>query len=333
MERETPLISVIVPVYNVEAYVADCLRSLAAQTYPRIEIIVVDDASTDGSGRICDAWAAEEDRIRLVRFPENRGLSAARNEGVRRAGGAFITFVDSDDFAEPELLEKLYQSLRQSGADISICRAEGLKVKNGPGGTYSREEAVNRMARRSCFLWTAWGKLYPAELVRRHPFDERAVCCEDLLFFYQMLKAVETVSFLPEPLYHYLCREGSLINSGIDRRRCTALSVLERICEDASGCFPAAEAGFRQIALNTSVRLAMQAVEGGTKDGRLFDYLNEFQRTVRRHFRWEALRLCPEKKDAAAELLLYAGAPLFWAFASAYRQMKSLQKNSGGRME
>ena len=117
MEGERPKISVIVPVYNVEAYVERCLASLAAQTYPHVEVVMVDDASTDGGGRICDAWAAREEGFHVVHLQENQGVSAARNEGSHRASGAYIAFVDSDDYVEPNLLEKLYQAL--TGREMS----------------------------------------------------------------------------------------------------------------------------------------------------------------------------------------------------------------------
>ena len=102
-----PKISVVVPVYNVEAYVEKCLASLAAQTYPNMEVIVVDDASADGGGSICDAWAARDRRFQVLHLPENQGLSAARNAGVRRAQGAYSAVVESDDYVVPSVLETL----------------------------------------------------------------------------------------------------------------------------------------------------------------------------------------------------------------------------------
>ena len=93
----------IVPVYNVEGYLEDCLESLLAQTYPSFEILLIDDASRDNSGAICDAYAARDSRVQVVHFPENRGPSAARNEGIRQARGAYISFVDADDRVEPDL--------------------------------------------------------------------------------------------------------------------------------------------------------------------------------------------------------------------------------------
>ena len=121
MEKSTPLISVIVPVYNVAPYVRKCLDSLLAQTYSEIEIIVVDDASTDESGSICDTYPVLDKRIQVIHFPVNRGLSAARNDGICRAKGLYAAFVDSDDYVEPDLLEMLYVCLLEKKADMSAC--------------------------------------------------------------------------------------------------------------------------------------------------------------------------------------------------------------------
>ena len=324
MEQGKPIISVIVPVYNVEPYVERCLKSITEQTYPNLEIIVVDDASTDRGGSICDICAAGDERIQVIHFPENKGLSAARNEGVRMATGAFISFVDSDDYAEPKMLELLYDNLREKEADISICGTKGLRGRSSSSGVYSRADAAACLARRAPFLWNAWGKLYPAELVKHVPFDRRALCCEDLVFFYQILKHTGRISYLPEQLYHYTHRENSIINSPINEKRCTVLSALDEICEDAAADFSDLEMGFRQIAMDTSVRLAMQTIEGDMAGRQVFEYLTRFQRSIQRHFHWKALVLSPGKKDVLAELLLYASTAVFWQTAVIYRWVKRM---------
>lgn len=321
-----PKISVIVPVYKVEAYVEKCLASLAGQTYPHIEVIVVDDCSPDGSGQICRGWAARDSRFQVIRLPENQGLSAARNEGIRRASGDYIAFVDSDDYTAPDLLEKLYQALAANHADISVCKDSGLGLKDGPLQVLSPSEAARCLAQRSLFLWTAWGKLFPAELVRQVYFEKQALCCEDFLFFYQILKRVRRVVYIPDLLYHYVYREGSLINRGITEERCMVLSVLEQICEDAAIHFPEAEAAFRQVALDTAARLFMQALEHGA-DGDIRDYRKRFRDHTRRHFSRRAFALCPDGRSRAAELALYAGAPAFEALAVVYLLIKSLRKS------
>lgn len=329
MGLERPRISVIVPVYKVEAYVEKCLASLAAQTYPNMEVIVVDDASPDGSGPLCDAWAARDRRFQVLHLSENQGLSAARNEGVRRASGAYTAFVDSDDYAEPGLLETLYRALTENQADVSVCGDDGLGLKTFPGQTFSAAETARCLARRSPFLWTAWGKLFPTELARQIPFDRQALCCEDLLFFYQILKRVQRIAYVPDPLYHYVYREGSLINNGVTEKRCVVLSVLDQICGDAAASFPEAEACFHQAALDTAARLAMQVMENGA-DGESRDYLKRFQADTRRHFSWKALTLCPDGKSAAAQLALQTGVPVFMALGEVYRLRKLLRYKGMG---
>ncbi len=324
-EWERPVISVIVPVYNVMPYIERCLESIAAQTWPYMEVIIVDDSSTDGSGRICDLWGEQDKRMEIVHLPENRGLSAARNEGVARARGAFITFIDSDDYVESDLLEKLYYSLRREEADISICGTDGIAGRNTPAVVYSREETIHCLARRSPFLWTAWGKLFPTALVKAHPFEKRAVCCEDLLFFYEIWKHVEKVSYIPDKLYHYVQRKDSLINRPIDSKRCIVLSVLDDICRDAAMNFPEMAYEFEQIAMDTGVRLAMEALEAGTAEGELLPYLKRFQESVRRHFSMSVLRHCPSFKSMTAQLSLYLDITVFRVLAITFQGMKVLQ--------
>ncbi len=234
-----PVISVVVPVYNGAGYLEACFASLAAQTYRRIEVIAVDDASTDKSGALCDRWAEKDPRFQAVHLPENRGPSGARNEGVRRAKGECLSFVDADDFAEPQLLERMYRRLTEAGADVCACGAEETRIKDGPPGVFSREEAVRCLARSQPFGFVPWGKLYRTALVKDCPFDEGIFYSEDLLFFYQLLREVQKIGFLPDRLYRYTTREGSLINSGVDEKKvyrpCRPGSDLQRRRQPISG--------------------------------------------------------------------------------------------------
>lgn len=322
MEGAYPKISIIVPVYNVEPYLERCLDSIAAQTYPNWEAILVDDGSTDGGGGICRRRAARDGRFQYAALPDNRGPSAARNEGVGRAAGELAVFIDSDDWVEPGLLEAMYRNWRETGADICACGNEGMGLEEGPPAVYSAEEAVECLARRAPFLWTAWGKLYPMGLVRETPFREEVLYSEDLLFFYQLLQRVERVSYIPDRLYHYTCRMGSLVNSGVNEKRCAVLPVLDGICAGAPARFsPKAVRCWELVALDTGARLAMQAVEGGA-DGPVGEYLKRFQGNIRRHFSWRALFCCREKKTAAAVLALRAHIGIFRAAACLYGRIK-----------
>ncbi len=317
-----PLISVIVPVYNVEDYIEACLDSLLSQTYQNAEFILVDDASTDGSLSICQSYAARDGRVRIFSLPENRGPSAARNEGLGRALGEFVSFVDSDDRAEPELLEKLYASLTETGADISACGADGICIKSGPAAVFSREEAVGCLARGFPFNLVPWGKLYRAKLLQGCFFDEKTFYSEDLLFLYEAIKRGERVSYIPDVLYHYTQRAGSQVQSGMTERKLTALFAQDSVCEDAAVEFPKALDGFRQFILESDRNMAVLAVKNGCEGGRTSHYLKLLQANVRRHFSRRALALCQSKKSAASILLLYASTALFRAAAGAATGLK-----------
>lgn len=319
------LISVVVPVYNAGPYLRQCLNSLAAQTYPHVEIILVDDGSSDGSDQVCREYAERDGRFQYVRLSANRGPSVARNVGVRQAAGAFISFVDADDYVEPGLLERLHCSLTRNGADISACGADGIRLEIGPARSYSRVEAVCCLAKGSPFNHVPWGKLYRTDLARSCPFDENVFYSEDLLFLYQALKRSGKVSYIPDVLYHYVNREGSQMHSGMSARKCTALAVQEVVCRDAATQFPEAEPHFRRLALETNRCMAMLAVKAGAEDGDVCAYLRRLRDDARRHFSWRALFLFPSKKDAAAVLALCAGAAVFRGTAAVFLRLKELR--------
>ena len=317
----------IVPVYNVEGYLEDCLESLLAQTYPSFEILLIDDASRDNSGAICDAYAARDSRVQVVHFPENRGPSAARNEGIRQARGAYISFVDADDRVEPDLLEKLYEALMEAGADVSACGADGIVLGSGPAAVYTREEAICCLARGVPFNLVPWGKLYRAELVKGSPFREDIFYSEDLLFLYLVLKQARRVSYRPDALYHYTQREGSQMQSGASERMLTAFAAQDFVCQDAARNFPDAAEDFRLLALEANRCLAVLTVKKGGEGGRTLLYLRRIRENTRRHFRWRVMTRCPRRRYAVALLALWASAEGFWAMAKLFAWAKRL----GGR--
>lgn len=325
MRQEKPMISVIVPVYNTEKYLVTCLNSLLAQTYPNLEILLIDDASTDQSGQVCEDYAARDRRLKVIHFPKNQGPSAARNEGIRRAEGGLISFVDADDHVEPDLLEKLYDALLENEADISICGADGIRIKDGAADTFSGKEAVCCLARGTPFNLVPWGKLYDARLVRACPFDERVFYSEDLLFLYKVFQRAKRVSYFPAQLYHYVNREDSQVHSGISDRKCTALFVHNQICRDAAVHFPEVLPDFQQIALDTNTRMAMFAMETDLPRRQLFGYLRRLCRNTRRHISRKSLMRCRERKVAAAAIILYAGEIPFYGMAVIYKQIKRIR--------
>lgn len=208
---EKPVISVIVPVYNVMKYIRQCLDSICAQTFSALEIILVDDGSTDESGSICDEYAKKDERIRVV-HQENQGLSAARNKGLELASCDFVGFIDSDDWIEPDTYQVLYNNLCVADADISTCALDNAPFDANTSVepiVYSREEAMYAALSNPFFGVFACNKLYKKELFKniRYPVGH---IYEDSYIILDLLELVERVVGTNAIKYHYIKRQDSI---------------------------------------------------------------------------------------------------------------------------
>lgn len=210
-------ISVIVPIYNVESYLSDCLESIIAQTYTDLEIILVDDGSPDRCGRICEEFAEKDERITVL-HKENGGVSSARNAGIDIAGGEYIAFVDSDDTLRPDMYRTLYELIVSAGADLAVCNntittREGKRVQQDykafEGRVFSGREAVGLCFKRKISV-TPWDKLYRRELFSKLRFPQKRVF-EDYILAPELYRSRKTVVFTDRPLYNYIIRPGSTI--------------------------------------------------------------------------------------------------------------------------
>ncbi len=212
-----PEISVIVPVYKVEAYLPRCVENLLSQTYKDFEIILVDDGSPDTCPAMCDAYAKKYSNIHAL-HKENGGLSDARNAGMTAAKGEYVTFVDSDDYVHPAYLEMLMQGIRQ-GADFSVCGftevydgngIEDLDTSRISVACVNAKEGLAEILYQGFHDVSACGILLPASLARKYPFPKGKLF-EDLYTTYKFYLAAETVAFIRVPLYYYFQRKGSIM--------------------------------------------------------------------------------------------------------------------------
>lgn len=223
------LISVIVPVYNVEKYIRKCIDSICAQTYRRLEIILVDDGSPDGCGAICDEYSDRDDRIRVI-HKENGGLSDARNAGIEAATGRYIGFVDSDDYIKPEMYETMLRRMKSENADMIICgllwvdeQGHILTEKQLPvpdrDMVMEGKEALGQLAEKShaCFI-TAVNRLYKAELLQEIRFPVGRLH-EDEFVAHYILEKCGKVCFLREPQYYYVQHSGSIMTESFTLKR------------------------------------------------------------------------------------------------------------------
>jgi glycosyltransferase involved in cell wall biosynthesis len=211
------LISVIIPVYNVEKYLRECLDSVLAQTYANLEIILVDDGSSDGCGAICDDYAKKDNRIRVI-HKQNAGVSAARNDGIDAAKGEYVCFIDSDDWVESNYVDVLYRLLAESNADISCCDKMLDFVNMSVAPVNSRAETVCYSASEAVIPFLSYNpsaclKLYSRNLMSRVRFDTTMTYGEDTKFITQMLKYVNIVAMSSAAPYHYRQRESGAVRS------------------------------------------------------------------------------------------------------------------------
>lgn len=208
-------ISVIIPVYQVKAYLSRCVGSVCAQTHKNLEIWLIDDGSTDGSGQLCDALAAGDSRIRVI-HQENRGLSAARNAGLDRATGAYIAFVDADDWIGETMLETLLHTLKTTGADMALCNIRCEPGADTPmtSGCLSQGEFLDcLLGDQAWFYITVCNKLCWRAVWDGLRFPEGYIY-EDEAVIYRVAARCRQVAVTDKVLYHYLRRPESITGRG-----------------------------------------------------------------------------------------------------------------------
>ena len=211
-----PLISVIIPVYNVAPYLPRCLESVCNQTYQNLEIILVDDGSTDKSLPICQQYAQKDNRITII-HQKNGGLSAARNTGMDRMHGEFFTFIDSDDWIARDYCQMLLELINQSGADVSTGDyiyafddgSQKPSTVSTENKTFSSTEDILYFGLK--VHHTAWLKLYRTSVCGRLRFDPYYSLSEDLDFYFRLSQHIKTLACTAQPLLYYYQRQGSLI--------------------------------------------------------------------------------------------------------------------------
>lgn len=216
---ENDLISIIVPIYNVEKYLIRCIDSLINQTYQNIEIILIDDGSTDYSGKIADDFVEKDLRIKVF-HKKNGGLSDARNYGIKKATGKYINFIDSDDYVDKKFIETLYKMIVKYNCKISSVGYQEFKdikevyiknVINEKEEVFSKKEAIEYLYDDTKYCNYAWNKLYLKELFNdvEYPFNRKM---EDLGTTYLLFDKCEIVAYNSIPLYFYFQRNDSILH-------------------------------------------------------------------------------------------------------------------------
>lgn len=211
---EKDLVSVIIPVYNVATYLEKCIESVIAQTYENIQIILINDGSTDNSKKICEKYALLDNRIDVIE-QKNEGVSSARNKGLEHVKGKYICFVDSDDYVEHNFIEVLVDNLKNN--QMSICGFDEIVNKKEVLQTFgeiqkmNQEEALYQLLLEDSFRGYLWNKLFVTQIVKEYGicFEKDISVWEDVLFVFQYMLHIEKIVYDPKPLYNYVFHEKS----------------------------------------------------------------------------------------------------------------------------
>lgn len=207
------LISIIVPIYNMENFLAKSLDSILNQTYEEFELLLIDDGSTDSSSSICDSYANNDERIKVV-HQSNKGISGARNTGLKIAKGKYIMFIDPDDFISYDMIEKLYLNININKADISVCNYMCIynDFKNKsliPEGIYSNHDAIELLLKDDNMPSYLWNKLY-RNVVWNNIYFPEGKRYEDTYVMHKVFMNANRISVIADALYMYVRHEASI---------------------------------------------------------------------------------------------------------------------------
>ncbi len=217
--NQSPLISIIIPVYNVEKYLDKCIASVVNQTYTNLEIILIDDGSPDNCPAICDQWQEKDSRIKVI-HRENGGLSVARNNGIDACSGSYVQFVDSDDYIETNTVECLLHACLETDAEVSCCgyvKEYANRINYNPitdvRQCYEGEEILISAMKGTVFEHCAWNKLWRRELFDDDCRFPPGKLFEDSATTWKVLRKCNRVVCVPDVLYHYIARKNSISNT------------------------------------------------------------------------------------------------------------------------
>lgn len=276
------LISIIVPVYNAEKFIIKCLNSIKNQTYKNIEVVLINDGSTDKSGNICDEYCKTDSRFRVI-HKENGGVSSARNLGLSMMSGDYVSFIDPDDWIEEDMIENLYKLTQNYNSEISICgyykEENGKqinKIENPNISTYSKYEALNEILNQNGFKGFLWNKIFSTKLIEgKIIFNEDIHFCEDLLFVCQCMLNATKIVYDTKPYYHYIIHDNNICKSNYSIKKTTSLDAIEKIIELLEGQDKVEVNKFKNYYINMNISLLMNYLKENQSDKYTYNKLKK----------------------------------------------------------
>ena len=310
-----PLISVIVPVYNVESYLDRCIDSIINQTYTNLEIILIDDGSTDSCSSICESYKDVDSRIKII-HKSNGGLSDARNVGLDSMSGEYVTCIDSDDFISNHYIENLYNALQIGKCEIAMSwfvdyyegdtlpKSEKLKVEDVQ--IYDRIECYKKMLYQDGVEISAWGKLYKSSLFNgvRYPVGK---LYEDIPTTYRLIEKVDSIAVIPNIDYYYFQRQNSIAQSTFSIRKMDAIDHMQMFKNFIIAKYPNLKLAAECRYFSTVCNILFQI------DNPVFKEQKEYLWSEVKKYRYDVLKNKQGRKKARlAALLSFSGYKLLY---------------------
>lgn len=241
--NQIPLISIIVPIYNVEKYLDRCIDSIINQTYSNIDIILVDDGSTDNCPKICDSWSKKDKRVRVV-HQKNKGAAVAKNIGLKEALGDLIAFCDADDYLHVDMLQVMCDCMNQTKSDIVICGVNWvtesgsvIRVENSDNTELYQPDAMRNLLENRSVKEQVWDKLYKRQCLENILFVEKKKI-DDVFWTYKVIGNALKIAIVHDPLYYYTQRESSVMGAGYQDYWMQTLEAYKLRCEYMDKHYP-----------------------------------------------------------------------------------------------
>lgn len=321
------------PVYNTVQYLSSCIRSLIGQSYQNIELILVDDGSTDGSGELCEEWAHTDHRI-TVYHQRNGGLSCARNSGLDRMNGEYVSFVDSDDYVSKDYISYLYSLFAQSeSCTITACNHYIVRNRhiqrnwNGENGccVFTRREAMEEALYHGCIDVSAWAKMYKREVFSTLRFPVGRIF-EDTWLFGDLMQTTETVVYGNQCCYFYVCRNQSLAHGDFSPVKLQYIESAQKLADDAVKISKdLSRAGIRRV--NHARMSVLRNMENSGKE------FKEKREELRRSVLQDAKQYLNDsripRRDKAGILLLRLSLKAYYKGWNAYDRYRNIRYQLG----
>ena len=275
------LISVVIPVYNVEKYLSKCLESIINQTYKNIEIICVNDGSEDNCSKILSEYKKRDNRIKIIN-KENGGLSSARNAGIDISTGKYITFIDSDDYIDEDCIEFLYKEIIENNADLSVCSHKVLYENGGVIDKathnkyiYNSEQALKKMLYDQDYDISAWAKLYNKKLFKNVRYPNGRIF-EDSATTYKLMDNARIIAVNSESKYNYIIRKNSITTNDFSLKRLDLIKSTEEMCDYINSKYKDLRAGTKRRLVYAYLSTLTQLLKSNHKNPEIEKDLCDF---------------------------------------------------------